>query len=46
MLFIIILLWILIKLNAPVWCYVLLSMSAVFTIAKMGIDLYKIGEGK
>ena len=46
MLTIIILLWILIKLNAPVWCYVLLSICGVFTIAKFGIDLYKIGEGK
>lgn len=42
----IILLWMLIKLNAPVWCYVLLSICAVLTIAKFGVDLYKIGEGK
>lgn len=46
MLTIIILLWMLIKLNAPAWLYVLLSICGVFTIAKWGIELYKMGEGK
>lgn len=34
-----ILLWILINLSAPTWCYVLLGIAAFVTILKWGIDL-------
>ena len=37
----IILLWILIHLAAPAWCYVLLGMSAFITILEWGINLGK-----
>ena len=37
----IILLWVLIKLSAPTWCYVLLGIAAMITILKWGMNLSK-----
>lgn len=37
----IILLWVLINMQAPTWCYVLLGIAAVFTCVKAGIDIAK-----
>jgi len=36
-----ILLWILINLSAPTWCYVLLCISTFTTILKWGMNLTK-----
>lgn len=37
----IIILWILIKLSAPAWCYVLLGAAAFVTTLRWGINLAK-----
>ena len=37
----IILLWVLINMQAPTWCYVLLGIATVITCVKAGIDIAK-----
>lgn len=41
MLIYIILLWVLIELSAPTWCYVLLGIAGMITILKWGMALSK-----
>lgn len=36
-----ILLWILLNMQAPVWCYILLGVAAILTCIKAGMNLAK-----
>ena len=41
----IILLWILLHLSAPAWCFVLLGIAALTKAIKVGMDLKNSGKG-